>query len=116
MNEPLDFKNCVRMFGGDKEVVLRLLGDFLKNFDNQSQVLSAALNEADCERIRKEAHSIKGGAAVLTANSLMAAAAFLEEAGKKGDLAGGEKGLKALNREIALLTTYFDELKKEDLP
>jgi protein-histidine pros-kinase len=109
---PLDFKSCVNMFGGDRGVALELIHDFLGNFDSRFKLISGALAAADYEAVRKEAHSIKGGAAVLAAHPLMAAAAFLEEAAKVGDLAKGVKGLRTVEREIALLMTFCRELKK----
>jgi len=107
---PLDFKNCVYNLGGDRKTVLGLINEFLETIDNQRKVLIGALDMADCETVRKEAHSIKGGAAVLSAHPLMAAAALLEEAGKAGDLVEGSNGLRVLEKEIALLMNYCNEL------
>jgi len=108
---PLNFKNCINNFGCDRKTVLGLINEFLETLDTQRKVLIGALAVADCETVRKEAHSIKGGAAVLSAHPLMAAAALLEEAGKAGDLVEGTNGLRVLEKEIALLMNYCNELK-----
>jgi HPt (histidine-containing phosphotransfer) domain-containing protein len=110
---PLDFESCVDMLGGDRAMVMSLLWEFLTNLDNQMKAISGALADADPGVLRKVAHSIKGGAAVLSAHPLMTVAAILEEIGQSGDLAKGEEGVLALTREAALLRCYCDELTKE---
>ena len=109
---PLDFESCVDMLGGDRAMVMSLLKEFLTNLDNQMKVIADALADANPDVLRKVAHSIKGGAAVLSAHALMAVAAILEEIGQSGDLAKGEEGLLTLAREAALLRCYCDELTK----
>ncbi|MFO7606027.1 MAG: Hpt domain-containing protein [Desulfurivibrionaceae bacterium] len=109
---PLDFERCVNIFGGDRGAALKLLHDFVKNFESRLKLLADALAVADCEAVRKEAHSIKGAAAVLAATPLKSAAELLEEAAKSGDLVKGAKGLRAIEREIALLATFCGKLQK----
>ena len=109
---PLDFESCVDMLGGDRAIVLDLLKEFLKNLDNQIKAISTALADANPEMLRTEAHSIKGGAAVLSVYSVMSAAAVLEEIAKSGDLAKGQEGLSVLAREADLLQLYCNELLK----
>jgi HPt (histidine-containing phosphotransfer) domain-containing protein len=103
---PLDFAGCVAMLGGDRAVVMDLLQEFLLNLEQQIAVIANALAMVDSEVIRRAAHFIKGGAAALSAHSLMAAATVLEEIGKSGDLSGGAEGLLRLEREVALLRGY----------
>ncbi|MDF1577835.1 MAG: Hpt domain-containing protein [Desulfobulbales bacterium] len=109
---PLDFRSCVNMFGGDQGIVLELLHDFLENSDRRLAALSGALTAADYETVRREAHFIKGGAAVLAAHPLMAAADHLEEAAKSRDPAKGAKRLRVLEGEIVLLMNFCRQLKK----
>ena len=108
---PFDFARCVDMLGGDRKVVLGLLQEFLAGLSSQVEAISCALSEVNPEVVRKEAHYIKGGAAVLSAHALMDAAAVLERIGRSGDLAEGEEGLVKLAREVALLLRYCDGLE-----
>lgn len=112
LSAPLDFERCVIIFGGDRGAALKLLREFLNNCDSRLKILADTLAVADCEALRREAHSIKGAAAVLAATPLKSAAELLEEAAKSGDLVEGAKGLLAVEREIALLTTFCSKLEK----
>ncbi len=91
---------------------MKLLHDFLKNVDSRLKLLAGALAVADCEALRREAHSMKGAAAVLAATPLKTAAELLEEGAKSGDLVEGAKGIRAIEREIALLTTFCGKLQQ----
>ena len=100
---PIDLENCIRMFNGQRDVVLELVGDLLRLFDEQKKTIIEALADQDPEKLRREAHSIKGGAAVLSAGPLLEAAATLEEIGRSGDLSGAEEAFMRLEGEAARL-------------
>ncbi len=91
-----------------------LLLEFLAQLDMQVKAITAALAEANSGVVCQVAHSIKGGAAVLSAHSLMSAAAFLEELGKSGDLPEGEDSLLMLEREVARLRCYCKGVANND--
>ena len=109
---PIDLENCIRMFNGEKDVALSLIGDLLELYQKQKDIILRALADHDHEKLRREGHSIKGGAAVLSAGPLMKAAALLEEMGKSGDLAGAEEAFARLEEEIARLTDCYMEFMR----
>ena len=109
---PIDLENCLRMFNGDRDVVLELIGDFLKLLDEQKKNIVKALAASEPVNLRKEAHSIKGGAAVLTAGPLMEIAAALEAIGRSGDLAGGEETFSSLEREVSRISLCYNRFKE----
>ena len=109
---PIDLENCLQIFNGDRGVVLELLGDFLRLLDEQKKSIAEALAGSDQEKLRREAHSIKGAAAVFSAWSVMEAAADLEGVGKTGDLAGGGDAYSRLEREIGRLTSCYMTFKE----
>ncbi|MEN8135395.1 MAG: Hpt domain-containing protein [Thermodesulfobacteriota bacterium] len=109
---PLDFESCVNMLGGDRMMFQGLLLESLGFLDIQLKAIAAALAEANLDVVCQVAHSIKGGAAVLSAHSLMDAAAVLEELGKSGDLPKSEACFLIVEREIARLRCYCKELTK----
>ena len=111
---PLDFESCVNMLGGDRAMVQELIRDFLGHLDLQVTAIAAALAEANAEVVAQVAHSIKGGAAVLSAHSLMNAAGVLEEFGKSGDLLNGEDCLLLVEKEVARLRSYCMALTGSD--
>ncbi|MEN8142468.1 MAG: Hpt domain-containing protein, partial [Thermodesulfobacteriota bacterium] len=71
------------------------------------------LVEISPETVMKEAHSLKGGAAVLSAQALFGAAVELEAIGRSGDLAEGESALRKIKVEAERLAQYCNELRGE---
>jgi len=108
---PIDLENCIRMFNGDRDAVLELVGDFLQLLDEQKKSIAEALAGSNPDNLRREAHSIKGGAAVLSVGPLMEAAAVLEAIGRSGDLAGGEEAFSKLEREVDRLASCYVSFK-----
>ena len=111
---PLDFESCVNMLGGDRAMLLELLAEFSGHLKIQVEAIAIALAEANSDVVCQVAHSIKGGAAVLSAHPLMNAAAVLEEIGKSGDLAKGGDCFRILEREVARLRVYCEGLPNSD--
>jgi HPt (histidine-containing phosphotransfer) domain-containing protein len=109
---PIDLESCIRMFNGQRDVVLELVGDLLRLYDEQKKTIVEALAENDPEKLRREAHSVKGGAAVLSAGPLLEAAKVLEEIGRSGDLSGGEEAFTRLEGEAARLAACCESLKQ----
>jgi two-component system sensor histidine kinase/response regulator len=73
----MDTATAVEEFG-DRETVVMVAQQLIDNVTGQLATLRRALADDDRERIRKEAHAIKGGAATMEAVALSAAAARLE--------------------------------------
>lgn len=109
---PLDFEGSVKMLGGDRAMLLGLLAEFSGHLEIQLEDITVALAEEDVDIVCKISHSIKGGAAVLAAHSLMKAATVLEESGKAGDLPKSEECALILAREVARLRCYCEGLTK----
>ena len=63
---------------GDAETVIVIAHQLIENIDDQLTIIRKSMDQRDRERIRKEAHAIKGGAATLEAAALSEAAALLE--------------------------------------
>ena len=108
---PVDFEKCVEMYGGDREAVLNLLEEFLLLLMGQVENISGALAEINSEVVMREAHSVKGGAAVLSAQALLDAAYELEAVGRSGDLENGKSALRKLQFEAERLARYCNELR-----
>jgi two-component system, sensor histidine kinase and response regulator len=102
---PLDLEEAVREFGGDRELVVTVIGKFLDKAEAQVQVLNDALDQQDRETLRQEAHKIRGGAANLTAVPLAQAAEKLERIAPSGSFAEAVE-------QVAQLKQEFDRLKQ----
>lgn len=110
---PVDFEKCVQMYGGDKGAVLNLLDEFLLLLQGQVKIISGALVAVNPDLVMKEAHSIKGAAAVLSAQALVGAAFELETIGRSGDLEEGDSALHKLRFAAEQLEQYCNELREE---
>ena len=84
---PVDFNKAIKEFDGQRELVFTIIQEFSDDINKQVGVMNAALAAGDFETLRKEAHSIKGGAANIHAVPLSQTAKKIEELAKKGDSA-----------------------------
>jgi signal transduction histidine kinase/HPt (histidine-containing phosphotransfer) domain-containing protein len=108
-NAPMDFVKAAEEFEGDEEFLNETLIGFMDNVRDQIKTLHNAVTEGDMETLWKEAHSIKGGAANLTAFSLSEAAFALESIGRSGNVTGGAANLEWLETEFYRLESYARE-------
>lgn len=99
---PLDFETAIAEFGSE-ELINHVAAQFMLNVEGQLSVMREALEADDLERLRREAHAIKGGAGTLEALPLALAASRLEEL----CLSAERTGLAAALKE---LTVQFDRL------
>jgi HPt (histidine-containing phosphotransfer) domain-containing protein len=103
---PIDFERAIAEFEGDEDFFLDVLKQFLINIKKQVKTLHHAIAQGNAEVIRKEGHSIKGGAADLIAAPLSNLAFELEKIGKENRLEESMPVLKELEDEIKHLLDY----------
>lgn len=82
------------------DLFLSVLGMFRQALPEYRQSIRAALDAADFEQARRQAHSLKGEAATTGAAQLSAAAAALEGALKRGDRAACAELIEQLDQLI----------------
>jgi len=97
---PMDFEKALNEFEGDEALLMDVLKGFMENVRGQIGVIQQALMSRDADRVRREAHSIKGGAANLRADELSRIAFELENLGKSGKFERGIEALKRLEKEL----------------
>ena len=107
---PMNFEMVLEDFDGDKELLMEAMDLFLKSVRSQIGVLRQAISNGDTGLVRKEAHSIKGGAANLTADDLSRVALELENNGKSGTLGESTDILERLEKEIYRLDAFANGL------
>ena len=105
-NIPIDFDKAVEEFEGDKEFLMEVIDSFLEKVGTQTETIRQAISNGDSEIVRREAHSIKGGAANLTADELSKVASELENSGKSGMLGESTVILDRLEKEFHRLDTF----------
>ncbi len=96
---PIDFEKAIKEFDGQKDLVFSIVREFANDIKTQIETMNVALAASDAETIRKEAHSIKGGAANIHALRLSQTAKAIEELAKAGELEAIPKALVALIEE-----------------
>ncbi len=106
----MNFEKAVEEFEGDKEFLVEVLSGFLENISKQLGTIQQAINNNDAETVRREAHSIKGGAANLTANDLSQVAFELENIGRSGELAAALDTLGKLEAEYGKLNNFAQDI------
>jgi len=88
IEEPvLDLESALERLGGDGELLEEVLAAFLGEAEGKRQGIAAAIAAADRERLRRLAHSVRGGALTIGAEGLALAAQGLEAAVLAGDVA-----------------------------
>ena len=108
---PVDFEKALKQFVGNKTVLMKVLNGFVENARGQIGIIRQAITDRDADRVRREAHSIKGGAANLTAVELSRTAFEMENIGKSGSMERGISVLKRLEKELDGLDVYISTLK-----
>ena len=103
---PMNFEWVIKEFEGEKEILVEVLNGFLKNVASQIKAIRRAISAGNAELVRKEAHSIKGGAANLSANNLARVAFELEDIAKSGTLERGHEVVDRVEREFHRLEAY----------
>lgn len=104
---PMDIPKALAEFENDRVFLREVVDEFLSTVESQLETIQTALSSNDFQRIQKESHAIKGGAANLTAMALSAAASALEQAGKDQDPDRSRDLIKLLNRSFADLTRFI---------
>ena len=113
LEAPMDFETALEEFMGNREVLGQMLTEFLETVRTQIDKIAAAIDAVDAETVWREAHSIKGGAANLTAMDLSGTAAELETIGKSGDLDRAPETLEALENDLILLELFVEDILEE---
>ena len=101
---PLDYAVVSHEFG-DETVVSDIVGQFMETVETQIQDMQGALNSTDIDRLQRNAHAIKGGAATLEARPLSEAARCVEDLCKSRDVDG-------IPLMLNLLASEFDRLRE----
>ncbi|HOS96084.1 MAG TPA: response regulator [Deltaproteobacteria bacterium] len=105
-DDTLDLERALAEFDNDREFFRGLLHGFVRNVRGQIEVLHRAIGNGDAQAVRKEAHSIKGGAANLTADPVSRCAAELERLAASGSLAGAAEIVERLEAAFSRLEDY----------
>jgi CheY-like chemotaxis protein len=75
---PIDFDAYVERMGGNKDIAETIIRGFIQQIPVQLEAMEKAIRNGDTETVNREAHSLKGGASNVFADSLRQASYELE--------------------------------------
>ncbi|HPI93469.1 MAG TPA: Hpt domain-containing protein [Deltaproteobacteria bacterium] len=106
VHNPLDISRALLEFDNDLPFLKELLDGFMKTVSLQIAAMREAVSDGNSEVLRRAAHSIKGGAANLTADVLSGYASELEGIAGTGPLEKASETLALLEEELSRLEEY----------
>lgn len=98
-----DRRGMLARLMGDERVAQTLIEGFLTDLPQQMQVLETSLSQGNILAIMRQAHSIKGAAAIIGGERLQAAALAMEQSAPKGHVPTLQAQIEALRLEFAIL-------------
>jgi CheY-like chemotaxis protein len=104
--DPIDFEKALKEFENDRDFLTEVLEEFIRTVGEQLPKIRQALASKDTATLKEEAHSIKGGAANLTARELSKAAGVLEDIGKTEHFEEGPGAFEAFEKAYLGLKNY----------
>ena len=105
----LDWKGALEQLGGNEAALRDITQMFMDECPKLVKAIRDAIVDNDMPELRRNAHTLKGSAAVFSANSVVKAAAALEIMGREKNTAGVEEALALLETELAILSPALAE-------
>ena len=109
---PIDFNNALRCFGGNREVLIRVLEQFRTDVEDEVQSMEESLNIRDWKSIHALAHKIKGGSATISVMPTSEAAREVELLSKDQRW---EVLPAAVSRLAAEFTRFCEFVEREEI-
>jgi len=103
---PIDINKAIEEFDGKKEIVIMVLKEFIANLKKQLLLIKESIENNDYNLLSKEAHSIKGGAANITAYDISNTASKLEKTAQSKNMKNALILFENLQKEVSLLEQY----------
>lgn len=104
---PVDLTEMKKIVGGKMEVIRVLVDHILVEYPEKLHQLRQGLEIGDADQVRAIAHTLKSSLASFGATETREIAKALEICGATGDLAGAEKIMPRLDREIERIVVFF---------
>jgi len=107
---PIDLDSALERAMGDKDFLEQMFLEFLSAVPGQVEEIKTALEQGDGASLQQKAHTLKGSAANLSADTIVATALHLEQMGREGNLQAGKQALDELNDNVAYLEAYVKDI------
>jgi HPt (histidine-containing phosphotransfer) domain-containing protein len=104
---PVDLAVAMRWLGGDRRLLLELVGIFMDDSPKRLDSLRVAMSASDIPQVEQLAHNLKGAAAILGAGDLQSAALALEDAAHEGRPENGSQMVARIAGELDRAMAFF---------
>jgi two-component system sensor histidine kinase/response regulator len=105
----IDFNGALRRLRGNRELLLRLLRELVRQWRDGAQRIRDQLARAEREEARRTAHTLKGAAANLGVDELAAAAGAVEKTLAGTDEVGAAEAVAHLDATLGLVCATLDQ-------
>jgi HPt (histidine-containing phosphotransfer) domain-containing protein len=110
-----DLSTLLRRVGGDRELLREVVGLFLDSAPDLMGAVREAVESGTAPALERAAHSLKGSAANLGAESVREASFALEQIGRENRLAAALPALARLESELNQLCDTLRGLRQPEL-
>jgi HPt (histidine-containing phosphotransfer) domain-containing protein len=107
--EPVDLVVARRWVGGDRALLLELVGIFVEEASARIRELRDATASGDARELERVAHSLKGSATILGARSLQDLCAALEDATRERHLEPAPALVERIDGELGRVVAFFKD-------
>ena len=109
----IDFASAQTRVGGSRELLLRLLGDFSRDFAAAPAEIRRALQRGDVDSARRQVQTLKGTASNLSVTRVHAAAVSVEKAMRAGS---ADRALALMDQLEAVLASALQAVSALQSP
>ena len=97
----------------ERDLLARLITNFLTGAPAAVQRLAATLDGGDAEQVRSEAHKLKGSASNIGAATLAGLVGTVEDGAREGHVPASEPTMRAIRAELDLVTPVLAEVVEQ---
>jgi HPt (histidine-containing phosphotransfer) domain-containing protein len=94
----------------DKSLAIKVVNGFLSDVPRQLRTLKERLDEGDSEGVRRQAHTLKGASAAVSAEALRALCFEMQEDAAAGELTHALSLLPRIEEQFELLKATLKQL------
>jgi CheY-like chemotaxis protein len=104
---PVDFTDALQALRGDREFIMDLAGQFVRDFPWQLEQMQRAVGESDSRTVERLAHSLKSVAGIFGARAAVEIAKELESFAGRRNLAPVPDLLRRLQTEVERVKSFL---------
>jgi two-component system, sensor histidine kinase and response regulator len=110
---PIDWTVALTHVDSDRRLLAELAGMFSEDCPRLLLEARESIAQADCEKLERVAHTLKGRLAFFGVHDVRDGAMQLETMGRLCDLKDAPETLAGIEADIARIIPEFDELSRE---